>query len=163
MGSIDSSERVVLTEIAAALNLTSEDAVDSFLKHMTTPPKPDETLNLGLAPSQSWDLHQEPRMDSPSYEAILIFEREGVPMKISLKAGQTSIGRSESNDVYLADDPEVSKEHCCIDIEEGHWRITDLGSSVGTEVNGQRVVKRRLFGGERVRVGNTRFDFWIRS
>ncbi len=68
------------------------------------------------------------------------------------------IGRHPYNQISL-DDPAVSRYHCWITLCETGFVVEDLGSTNGTYVNGVRVVKRTLRGGERVQVGRTEFVF----
>jgi transcriptional regulator with GAF, ATPase, and Fis domain len=48
------------------------------------------------------------------------------------------LGTHSSNDVVLSD-PSVSRFHCKLSCEGGHWRVLDNGSLNGTELNGVRV------------------------
>ena len=52
---------------------------------------------------------------------------------ISLK-DKTVIGRSRSADLQF-EEKTLSRQHAKIELSDGHWRITDLGSSNGTFVN----------------------------
>lgn len=45
------------------------------------------------------------------------------------------IGRDSQNDVVIADDPLVSRRHAIIEIVEGQYRLTDLGSTNQTYLN----------------------------
>jgi len=53
-----------------------------------------------------------------------------------LCAGETSIGRSADNDIYITGDTTLSKQHAKIVEQNDHYRIIDLGSTNGTRVNG---------------------------
>lgn len=51
-----------------------------------------------------------------------------------------SVGRSHENDVVLSNDSKVSRHHCqLIKYDDGSCSVTDMGSSNGTFVNGQRI------------------------
>lgn len=64
------------------------------------------------------------------------------------------LGRDSSNTIQLHD-TEVSRHHAEIrEVEDGR-EITDLGSSNGTFVNGQRVKRRQLDSGDRIQLGKT--------
>jgi TonB family protein len=55
------------------------------------------------------------------------------------------------------DDDKVSRIHSVIDTSSGgHISILDMGSAEGTYVNGKRVNKGVLTGGDEIRLGNTR-------
>jgi DNA-binding NtrC family response regulator len=64
------------------------------------------------------------------------------------------VGKSPACSLSL-EDPHVSRRHAAIDLEGSSLRITDLGSSNGTFVNGVRVLDALLVGGEVIRVGTT--------
>ena len=54
----------------------------------------------------------------------------------------------------------VSRHHCVFAIDEYSVRLRDLGSTNGTTVNGERVVKETtLIAGDRIVVGNLEFEF----
>lgn len=77
---------------------------------------------------------------------------------IALKAGRTSIGRADDNDLVL-DSPKVSRRHARITCDAGTCRVEDLGSSNGTFVNGQPVTRTALSPGDRLRVGDVEFTY----
>jgi len=63
-----------------------------------------------------------------------------------------TIGRSSSNLVVLSD-THVSRHHCVIEVLGGAPVLRDLGSRLGTKLNGEKVLKARLQNGDRIRVG----------
>lgn len=68
------------------------------------------------------------------------------------------IGRS--TEALGSHDPTVSRRHAELTPSEGQWWITDLRSTHGTLVNGQRIGSRtRLREGDRVQCGQTAFVF----
>ncbi len=69
-------------------------------------------------------------------------------------AGRIFVGQSAACDVRLAD-RRVSRRHAAIELEEEGMRLTDLGSTNGTFVDGLRVHDVVLTGGERVHMGDT--------
>ncbi len=72
-----------------------------------------------------------------------------------------SIGRpseTEKPDLDLSPDPCVSRHHAVLWVEDGVWRIQDVGSKLGTRVNGrelQKQTERILATGDAIRVGET--------
>jgi two-component system response regulator HydG len=64
------------------------------------------------------------------------------------------VGKGPACDLRLAD-PLASRRHAAIDIDVSSLRLTDLGSTNGTSVNGVRVIEALLRGGETVRIGAT--------
>jgi len=66
---------------------------------------------------------------------------------------RVTLGRDPSNDVPL-DYPTVSRRHASLDADgRGGHVLTDLGSTNGTFVNGQRVRRERLKPGDQVQIG----------
>lgn len=65
------------------------------------------------------------------------------------------VGRDSSCQIRLADS-EASRTHAeIIPSELGGFELVDLGSSNGTVVNGTKVVRHRLVGGDRILIGST--------
>lgn len=78
----------------------------------------------------------------------------------SLEADRTSIGSAAENDVAIEDDPTASQLHAVLERFPAGWCLTDLGSSNGTWVNGERIwSSQRLRHGDEIRVGQTRLIF----
>jgi DNA-binding NtrC family response regulator len=67
------------------------------------------------------------------------------------------IGQSASCELRL-EDREVSRRHLGVEIAEGELRVTDLGSTNGTRVNGVSIIEALLRGGERIEIGRTAID-----
>jgi DNA-binding NtrC family response regulator len=72
------------------------------------------------------------------------------------------LGKGPACDLRL-DDAHVSRRHAALDVEGSALRITDLGSSNGTFVNGVRVRDALLAGGEMIRVGTTDLRVELRT
>lgn len=64
------------------------------------------------------------------------------------------VGRDPSNTVQLHD-TEVSRQHAEIRRVENDYAVSDLNSSNGTFVNGQRVRNQRLNSGDQLQLGST--------
>jgi Protein of unknown function (DUF3662)/FHA domain len=78
--------------------------------------------------------------------------------EVELQGATTAIGRSSDCDVVLAD-PNVSRRHAEVRREGDAYIVVDLGSTNGTEVNGQRVDETSLMHGDVIGVGQTRITF----
>lgn len=80
---------------------------------------------------------------------------------IPLNRRKFLIGRE--SDCQLRPNSElVSRHHCVFGIDEYSVRLRDLGSTNGTTVNGERIVKETtLVAGDRVVVGNLEFEFRV--
>ncbi|HVZ73000.1 MAG TPA: FHA domain-containing protein [Polyangia bacterium] len=70
--------------------------------------------------------------------------------------GPVTLGRTDGTELTIAD-KSVSKKHCVFEPAAGGLRITDLGSTNGTSVDGEPLppnVPRALAGGETIDIGN---------
>ena len=76
----------------------------------------------------------------------------------SLAIGSTVIGRGEAANVRLAD-VGISRRHARVDFDGSQVVLTDLGSTNGTMVNGQRVSAVALNPGDVVQLGTTTLTF----
>ena len=80
--------------------------------------------------------------------------------RIPLEADRVTIGKAPENDVPLEDDPTASRLHAVLERFSAGWCVSDLGSSNGTSINGERVwSSHRLQHGDEVRIGQTRLVF----
>lgn len=68
------------------------------------------------------------------------------------------VGRSRECEITI-EDPNVSRRHAELRLENGSWSIVDLGSTNGIEVNGERVGNARLEPGDRIVLGRTELVF----
>ncbi|HUP85974.1 MAG TPA: FHA domain-containing protein [Acidimicrobiales bacterium] len=89
---------------------------------------------------------------------VEIWALEGV-RRLELSGGRLTVGTGARNDIAL-DDPTVSRLHASIEEFVEGWCVTDLGSSNGTYVNGERIwSQQRLRHGDEIRVGRSRLLF----
>jgi signal transduction histidine kinase len=79
-------------------------------------------------------------------------DRQGESIPVP-QGARIVVGRDISCDLQLFDDG-LSREHMSIEASSSAVRITDLGSSNGTFVNGRRVQSAELRPGDRIRVGD---------
>ena len=68
--------------------------------------------------------------------------------------GELVIGRSSDLDMVLIEDM-VSRKHAKITLQPGQITISDLGSTNGTFVNGEKVKRARLKEGDRILIGTS--------
>ena len=107
----------------------------------------------------------------PSEEALGMLKGVRGPVQdrvLRLNGRRNTVGREPTRaDVILQDDGYVSSVHFMIEFTEGGTiLLTDLNSRHGTFVNGQRVAPDQpvyLRGGERIRAGESEFEFTIPS
>jgi hypothetical protein len=76
----------------------------------------------------------------------------------ALSGHVTSIGRSSDCSIVLSD-PNVSRRHAEIRHIGDGYSLIDLGSTNGTEVNGQRIAETALMNGDVIGVGQTKLTF----
>ncbi len=76
---------------------------------------------------------------------------------ISLPAGSSVIGRVAPAQVLL-DDPQVSKRHARVDVDQG-IDLIDLNSANGLIVDGGLVQRVRVLPGQRITIGSTEVSF----
>jgi hypothetical protein len=69
-----------------------------------------------------------------------------------------TLGRSRDCDIAI-DDPSVSRRHAELHRENGGFTLVDLGSTNGTQVNGQKIDRVALQSGDRITLGQTELRF----
>lgn len=69
-----------------------------------------------------------------------------------LNADEIIIGRHTAVDIRFPDS-EISRYHAIINVCNGTWSITDLNSSYGTFVNGQRISHKRIYDNDEIKIG----------
>jgi pSer/pThr/pTyr-binding forkhead associated (FHA) protein len=62
----------------------------------------------------------------------------------SLGRDRVTIGRAPENDLVV-NEPLLSRQHAVIDFDGQHYLITDLDSTYGTTLNGQRLDSRQPY------------------
>ena len=90
----------------------------------------------------------------------LVVEQGTEPGKVYTLVKPGTVGRQAGNDIVL-EDPGVSRKHASLDRgEDGVWVVTDLKSSNGTYVNGEKIESpATLRPGDAVRISQTVFRF----
>jgi transcriptional regulator with GAF, ATPase, and Fis domain len=82
----------------------------------------------------------------------VIVVEDGVRTELDLPGPVVRVGRAIDNDIRLGGH-QVSRHHCRIEADDGALWLVDLGSSNGTQVNGERVDRQLLGPGDQVRIG----------
>jgi pSer/pThr/pTyr-binding forkhead associated (FHA) protein len=79
---------------------------------------------------------------------------------VDLFDDRMTIGKGADNKISLSGDPTVSRLHAVIERFDTGWCVSDLGSSNGTYLNGERIwAAQRLRNADEIRVGRTRLLF----
>lgn len=75
-----------------------------------------------------------------------------------LECDEILIGRHAMADIRIQD-MSVSRYHAILNVTDGKWMITDIGSKSGVFVNGEAVRHVRLYEGDVITLGNRRLIF----
>ncbi len=105
-------------------------------------------------------IYRPSKDDVPEAQQPAPVARDVVTLTIAGRAHRVEtsrvvLGRSKECDIRVVDG-NVSRRHCEV-VQESPttWVIVDLGSTNGTELNGSRVDRAQLAGGDRITVGGT--------
>jgi signal transduction histidine kinase len=91
--------------------------------------------------------------------ACLIYsDPSGRRIVFELTRDAAHIGRAGDNDV-VSDDLRVSRHHAVVVREDEKYRIRDVGSSLGVQVNNKRVEDAELQDGDLIRLGDSLYTF----
>jgi pSer/pThr/pTyr-binding forkhead associated (FHA) protein len=95
----------------------------------------------------------------PSGSALLVVKRgPNVGSRFLLDEPVTCAGRDPGSDIFL-DDVTVSRQHAQFRLENGEFRVVDVGSLNGTYVNREPVDSSVLANGDEVQIGKFRLAF----
>lgn len=180
--SVDAREQVVLDELSEALNMPtgqawdwtqaleddlSDDDTDEVERDIgQLRPATDEIEVLEMEEADFSSEHLDAPtvqctfqpMEAPEVGAPELF-RTDTEEVFAMPPGGLSIGRSRTNDLWVRDDGMVSRRHCRLFLaEDGTLTVEDNSSTTGTFVNTERIVRRPLFGEERLAVGQLEFS-----
>ena len=84
---------------------------------------------------------------------------DGQAFEAELNADLMTVGRVEGNDIEIPDGS-VSSSHGQFANEGGQWIFTDLGSTNGTKVNGERAERVELGHGATFEIGSVVATFY---
>ena len=108
------------------------------------PAPADETDRTRVAASAP-----EPARERPRELSLLV---DGTPHELS--GDRVVLGRSRSADIVIPD-ASVSRQHLELRRDDRGWYAVDLGSTNGSELNGQPITEpRRLESGQRLKLGH---------
>jgi len=74
----------------------------------------------------------------------LIYNGERVP----ITKERFVIGRGKQSSDLTLKDPNVSRQHAVIEVQDGTYFIVDMGSTNGVAFNGQRIARRPIAEGD---------------
>ncbi len=121
---------------------------------------PRQAIPIGMQAKPIIDQTQLiPLEEEPiSPKGFLILKSKGTKRKFPLTKPLTTLGRLPTNDIVLPD-PNVSRIHAEIGLEERGLVIRDLKSTNGTLVNGKRIEEQLLREGDLITLGTTELEF----
>lgn len=94
----------------------------------------------------------------------VLLPKRGAPAEVRIRAlrGELVLGRDRNCDAVVVE-PTISRQHARLGFDGERFWVVDLGSSVGTWVNGERVSERELRLGDKVRFGQAEFEVAIET
>jgi pSer/pThr/pTyr-binding forkhead associated (FHA) protein len=90
--------------------------------------------------------------------AIVVLSGDEAGNEFTLDEPKISLGRGPDVDLEF-DDSAMSREHAVFEFSDGGFRVRDLGSTNGTQVNGEETKAGNLENGDRLRIGEHIFQF----
>jgi dipeptidyl aminopeptidase/acylaminoacyl peptidase len=119
-----------------------------------TPSEARRTVSLQAMPTESIAAGE-------SFLAKLIFETGPFAGRIvALPDTMVTVGRAPDNDLMIGD-PATSGRHGRIEVRQGAFWISDLGSTNGTLVNGEPVIEKQLNDGDLIAIGQNTIRFTL--
>ena len=98
-----------------------------------------------------------------AFAALLTFESGPFAGRIvALPSQMVTVGRAPDNEVVVGD-PATSGHHGRIEVRNGYFWISDLGSTNGTLVNGEPVIEKQLSDGDLIAIGQNTMRFSLES
>jgi hypothetical protein len=126
---------------------------------VASPPAPPAEVPVAAVAVPAATVVYRPADEGPPEEPAPV-TRERVTLTVGgavhpVESQRVVLGRSRDCDLHVAD-ANVSRRHCEV-VQEGAttWVVVDLGSTNGTELNGQRITRAELAVGDRITLGST--------
>lgn len=103
-------------------------------------------------------LEETPEVVSLRKCQLVVIEGPNKGKKVTLNKNITTVGKRETNDIFLADKT-VSRNHLEIEYAADSFLLKDLGSTNGTYLNGSKVKEAYLAPGDVIKIGNSLLEF----
>lgn len=85
---------------------------------------------------------------------LLVIQGVEPGLRVDVDDAPVGLGRGPQNELRLLD-TEASRTHARIVVKDGHFTLTDLGSSNGTFVNGRVIRTHSLLDGDQIQIGRS--------
>lgn len=82
-------------------------------------------------------------------------QSDGTCSSVGLNPGSNPIGKASNNTIQL-NDPKVSSHHADLWVSKDRYTLTDLNSTNGTFVNGQKITQQDVYQGDQIQIGDSR-------
>lgn len=148
---VDGAEKAALEAIAKAFDALHDAHVGAGDGVPDFDPAEDDRTDPFVPPVTGRYVRAEVPVDLPVAERpslVRLDTREVLPLTHLF-----TVGRSRTNDLSLPTDPLASRQHAQVLLDGERVVLRDLDSVHGTWVDDERIVARRLFGGEVLRIG----------
>ena len=89
---------------------------------------------------------------------VVVHEPDGAKPRTFKLATSMLVGRAPECEIRVTD-TYASQQHARLFGRQGGWYVEDLGSTNGTQVNGQTMQQRSLATGDRITIGTTVIEF----
>jgi serine phosphatase RsbU (regulator of sigma subunit)/pSer/pThr/pTyr-binding forkhead associated (FHA) protein len=113
-----------------------------------TPQFLDSSLQRGAKQLPS----RETERTAPVHARLFYLDDMGGECWANVTSPRFSIGRSSVNDLVL-NQMGISRFHAEVLVQDGEYLVHDLGSKLGTLLNGVKVEQAKLTGGDRIQLG----------
>ena len=90
--------------------------------------------------------------------ALVVLSGEAAGSEFRLDQPKVCLGRGPDVDLAF-DDSAMSREHAILEFSDGSFKIRDLGSTNGTQVNDEMTKAAELEHGDRIRIGELVVQF----
>lgn len=104
-------------------------------------------------PEKKMENQVREQVESKPAGPVVLVSLQGRTTPFPLVKVETTLGRHDTNDIALPEQT-VTGKHAVIRMENGTITISDLGSTNGTFVNGERIRTHEIKAGDRFRLGN---------
>src|ERR1019366_1078791 len=101
-------------------------------------PPDDDTLEEQTLPFQQPEGTSGKSGTDDPVHVLLLLDDNAPPKRFPLHSLPVIVGRNPPAD-FVLDSTTVSRRHCRLDLRDGQLRLSDLGSTNGTFVNGVRL------------------------